>query len=97
MAKETPNGDVVAKASRQELATEAGQTISSKALAYFQWLTDSLHKMFNPNAQNAKKAEKAAKKKALAELKAYSETLIPQELHNGVCSCALFCVPHFVV
>jgi hypothetical protein len=53
--------------------------------------------MFNPNDQNAKKAEKAAKKKALAELKAYSETLIPQELHNGVCSCALFCVSHFVV
>lgn len=40
--------------------------------------------MFNPNAQNAKKAEKAAKKKALAELKAYSESIIPQELHEGV-------------
>jgi hypothetical protein len=45
--------------------------------------------MFNPNAQAAKKAEKAAKKKALAELKAYTESVIPQELHDGTGSLAL--------
>ena len=43
-----------------------------------------LAKMFNPNAQAAKKAEKAAKKKALAELKAYTESLVPQDIHEGV-------------
>lgn len=39
--------------------------------------------MFNPNnASNAKK-EKAAKKKALADLKATAESLIPQDIHDG--------------
>ncbi len=49
--------------------------------------------MFNPNAQAAKKAEKAAKKKALAELKAYTESVIPQELHDGMGSFVHSAVP----
>ena len=40
--------------------------------------------MFNPNAQNAKKAEKAAKKKAVTELKTLTESLIPQDIHDGM-------------
>jgi len=39
--------------------------------------------MFNPNNAATAKAEKLAKKKALAELKTQSEALIPQELHEG--------------
>lgn len=39
--------------------------------------------MFNPSNVSNAKAEKAAKKKALAELKVQSEALIPQELHEG--------------
>ena len=39
--------------------------------------------MFNPNnAANAKSA-KAAKKKALADLKSICEGLIPKDLHEG--------------
>ena len=40
--------------------------------------------MFNPNNAATAKAEKLAKKKALAELKTQSEALIPQELHEGM-------------
>lgn len=41
--------------------------------------------MFNPNKVLNNKNEKAAKKKALAELKTISESLIPIEFHDGDC------------
>lgn len=40
--------------------------------------------MFNPNKALAGKAEAAAKKKALADLKAWSIVLIPADLHDGL-------------
>ena len=40
--------------------------------------------MFNPTAAANGKSAKAAKKKALNELKTLSESLVPQELHEGM-------------
>ncbi len=42
--------------------------------------------MAQTKLERAKKkaAAEAAKKKALAELKAYTESLVPQDIHEGV-------------
>ncbi len=39
--------------------------------------------MFNPNAAKGEKAQKAAKKKALADIKNWSLSMIPMDLQIG--------------
>jgi hypothetical protein len=46
--------------------------------------------MFNPDTVKSNKGAKAAKKKALADLKAECERLIPSDIHEGTVLTVLY-------